>query len=209
MSLRPRVPEGKSRPRQRRHWIPFACPIQQLAHTSLKSLPFAANILAKVLLVVLHAPCQIQFQAGFPNPIPVHLENISKYLVGYLSLLPTLVYFLFIFQFSSGSPCSSQDLLPALHGFPLKGMDQSQTWRRWSLKINWLFWSSSSLYGSIPRYSSKQFFEQSKVCSSEVQGCDPIICLFLFSWDAELYHSWSPQPSLPCTFTCQPVLPCL
>lgn len=46
----------------------------------------------------------------------------------------------------------------------------------------------SSLQDSIPQNPSKQIHELARVCPPEAQGCDPPVCLVLFSQDPELHH---------------------
>lgn len=50
------------------------------------------------------------------------------------------------------------------------------------------FSDPSSPQDCIPWYSSEQIPEWDKVCSPEVQGYDPAICLTPFSQDPELHH---------------------
>jgi len=58
--------------------------------------------------------------------------------------------------------------------------------------------NASSLQGYAPWDSSKQVFEQDKVCS-EVQNCDPAFCSTPASQEPE-HISWLLQPRLPLTF---------
>lgn len=57
----------------------------------------------------------------------------------------------------------------------------------------------SSVQGHAPWDSSKQVFEQDKICS-EVQNCDTDLGTSPTSQDLEFHSSWSLEPSLPTTF---------
>lgn len=53
-------------------------------------------------MLALHIPSQIQLHAslGFPNPIPAQPDNNSLVRLGHLLLLPLLVHFWFMSEFS-------------------------------------------------------------------------------------------------------------
>lgn len=76
--------------------------------------------------------------------------------------------------------------MPFLLAFLLLRMDHSWPWRRWS-------WKSTSSPGPLfsswpcPWESSKQVFEQDKVCS-EVQNCDPDFLSYSY-----LLGTWTPH----------------
>lgn len=39
----------------------------------------------------------------------------------------------------------------------------------------------SSLQDDLPQDASKQIPEQTKICFSEIQDCDPVVCIIFFS----------------------------
>ena len=90
------------------HWVPFACPLSQgfLPHSS--AVPHFPKMSSFCCCYTCRSPCcchftpfQIHLQAGFPKPIPTHLENASKFLLGHLPcfhILYTSFLYSFFFQ---------------------------------------------------------------------------------------------------------------
>lgn len=78
-------------------------------------------------------------------------------------------------------------LLPPLLDFLHMVIDCSGAWRKWTLKIKS---SPGPLFS--PDWSPSGFFQASpwtgKFCSPKDQGCDPAICLVLFSQASEPHH---------------------
>lgn len=121
-------------------------------------------------------------------------------LLSSLSLLPPFLCFLLMFLIWSAAECSSMQIsLSSLNIFLHVEMDCCGTWR-WSFNIT-VSSGPSSLQGFIQWDSSKQTYEESPVCLSEIQSCD--LAFFPFSVPSQYWTLlwWSLQPRLPSAFT--------
>lgn len=134
----------------------------------------------------------------FTNPISAQLDSIFPLNLAYLLVLPPLVHFLFMFEFSQKLlvyPCRPPVTFvrfPSHWNGPTLSSPRSLIL---SLNINLLSWTPASLQDSFQWDSTRQITEEAQICSSEVQVCDPD-----FSPAAYMQYSehlpWSFQPRL-------------
>jgi len=137
------------------------CPIQQLIHI-FPSLLFTAGVPVQAFLLVFHISCEIQLHVGFifPNPICPSSDSISTFLLGYVTLLPPLVHFSFMSEFSQeliAYPCRSPTTFACLlvcRDGPFLSLE------RMILEYQQALLDPFSLHGRIPWDSSKQISEQ-------------------------------------------------
>ena len=109
-------------------WSHFSIFIYQRRYTLL-GLSLLTNIPVKSLLVIFYIPCQFLFHLhlGFSDHISACLGSIPLFSPGYTSLLPLLVYILFLFSVSlvGRSLLSHAALLPHLPDFLFWEMESS------------------------------------------------------------------------------------
>lgn len=171
---------------------------------------FAAD---RSVLAVLHIPCLIQLWVSFdvPKPIAVRQDGVFISFLGHVSLLSPRVCFFLTSVFSQQllvclpRPLAAFAWCPAYQKAPFLNCFMEVSHESQSALSD-----LSSLQDNLPRDSSKQITEESKVSSPERLCSDPAICLVLFfsgSWTPWSYGHCSQRWLQPSQSS--PVLPCL